>query len=237
MRCRLLLLLLLAWGWPAAVHAQAEPAPPGSVPVPPGPLVTPRPWPRVRVGADVRFSGLFPPTPQVAPDPGWGFGLWLSASLLPIGPMRFGLLIDFQQDRYAREFLERSERPSQSLVHSTFAFLAQLDLRHRWVRPFVAAGAGGSVVNHQSPLPSPDPASMLPTTDERDFIPLFRFRAGLGFSPVRAFEFGLLGDVSVTISGKTGGVIVKDGMLVLGDQALYAPGWGSLSLYASVNFY
>src|SRR5438552_2834208 len=80
---------------PPCAHAQAEPAPPGSVPSPPPPPLKPQVPARVRVAGDLRFSGLFGEAQEVAAPLGWGFGLQLSASLLPLGPLRLGFVLDF----------------------------------------------------------------------------------------------------------------------------------------------
>src|SRR5689334_7980926 len=72
-------------GGAGSARAQAEAAPPGSVPPPPSPPPPRPPPPRVRVVGDLRFSGLLGEAREVAAPLGWGFGLQLSASLLPVG--------------------------------------------------------------------------------------------------------------------------------------------------------
>ncbi len=245
---RPLLVLLLFWplcalgqGQPpvqeeAPSPGEAEAAPLGSVPLPSSPIPErPTLWPRVRVGADLRFSGLLGQTRQVAEELGWGFGLRLSASLLPLGPLSLGFLLDFQQDRFSRTFAEYPD-VAQQLVHSTFAVMPQLDLRSRFVHPFLAVGIGASVARHESPLP--DTVNQMPTTQNNTLAPLVRLLAGVGVSPLRWLEIGLSFDLSLTFSQDLGGVVRNPaGLLVPGSSTLFAPGWWSSSLYASYNFY
>src|SRR5437773_8576816 len=68
----------------------APPVPEQDLPPPPRPRPPPPSWPRVRIIADIRLSGLLGETRRVAPDLGWGFGLKLSASLLRLGPVQLG---------------------------------------------------------------------------------------------------------------------------------------------------
>jgi hypothetical protein len=218
---------------------EAEAAPEGSLPpptvTPPAPEPTPYLWPRVRVSADIRFSGLLGETTQVVEPLGWGWGLRFSASLLPVGAFSLGFLLDFQQDRFSRTLAQYPEVP-QLLVHSTFAIMPQLDFRSRWVHPWLAVGGGASVARHESPLP--DPQTQMPVTDNDTTVPLVRVAAGVGVSPLRWLEVGLSFDVSLTFSSDVGGVKSDaTGMLVPGTSTLFAPGWYSLSLYASYNFY
>lgn len=211
---------------------QAEAAPEGAIPgAPPSRLrgERPRPEPRVRVSADARFSMLLGESREVAPPLGWGFGLQLSASLLPLRALRLGFVVDYQQDRFTRTYPQRPE-VAQQLLHNTFAFQALLDLPSRWLRPYIAAGAGGSVGRHQPP-----------SSDEGEqtaLVPLFRFSAGLGVSPLRWLELTLGTDVSITVSEQRGGVQVDStGRLVNANGSLFAPGWWSLSLAAGYRFY
>ena len=114
--------------------------------------------------------------------------------------------------------------------------MPHLDLRSRWIHPWLAVGVGASVARHESPVP--DIVNRTPTTEDGALTPLFRLGAGLGVSPLRWLEVGLSVDVSLTLSEQVGGVERNAaGMLVPGTATIFAPGWGSLSLYASYNFY
>ena len=55
----------------------------------------------MRVSADARFSMLLGESREVAPPLGWGFGLQLSASLLPLLPLPATLLAATDFDRGA----------------------------------------------------------------------------------------------------------------------------------------
>lgn len=215
---------------------QAEPAPPGSVPSAEAPRPEPPP-PRVRVAGDLRFAGLFGEAAQAAAPLGWGFGLQLSASLLPLGPLRLGFVLDFAQDRFSRTLAAYPEQP-QLLLHNTFAAQALLDMPTRYVRPYLAAGAGLSAARHESPLPDPD--RQMPQTLDLGTLPLVRVSAGVGFSPLRWLEIGVSGELSFTFSDQRGGVL--DGGGAGGDalraQALlFSPGWGSLATWLGYRFY
>lgn len=207
----------------------AEPAPPESVPgTARRPLPDPLP-PRVRVAADARLAVLLGGTRDVAPPLGWGFGLQLSASLLPLGRLRLGFVADYQQDRFTRTFAQRPDAPQQ-LIHSTFAAQALLDLPTRWLRPYLAAGVGASVSRYVPPQED--------LAEETALSPLFRFSAGLGISPLRWLELTLSTDVSITVSERRGGVTQEpNGLLVPAMGPLFSPGWASFTLAAGYRFY
>lgn len=226
-----LLVCLLA---PAAVFAQAEPAP-GSLP---GTL--PRrepPPPRVRVAADARLAGLLGETARVAAPLGWGFGLQLSASLLPVGPLRLGFVLDFAQDRFARTIdgLEGVPDQGQLLLHNTFALQGLADLPTRWVRPYLAFGVGLSEARHESPLE--DPETQAPQTVDQATLPLLRLSAGLGISPLRWFEVGMSAELSFAFSELRGGVLADKGMVMRGDAPLFQPGWCALAAWVGYRFF
>lgn len=226
----LLLAAAPAWG-------QAEPAPPGSVPgAPPSDPIRPRTpqAPRVRVSAGARLSGLLGETAQVAPALGWGFGLQLSASLLPLGALRLGFVLDFAQDRFSRLF-DEPEGAAQLLTHTTFAAQGLLDWPGRWVRPYFAAGIGLSLARHESPFV--DPASETGDGVSTAVVPLLRLSAGLGISPLRWFEFGPAVDLSFTFSGRQGGVIdAGGGLLQPATGPIFQPGWWSVGTFVAYRF-
>lgn len=241
-----LLLMVVVLARPAPCQAQAEAAPPGTVPgwqPPPPPGF--QPPPRLRLGANVRFAWLLGDTPQVAPSLGWGFGLQLSASLLPLGRVRLGFVIDFAQDRLSRGFDAVGALyvgAQQELVHSTFAAQALLDAPigsgGRW-RPFLSAGVGGSVVRHTATLPTTCPIDQCPAQKVLDeaLVPLFRFSAGLYFAPLRALDVGLGVDFSVTVSDLRGGLAQQADRVSAAQGTLFSPGYGSLWLAAGYRFY
>jgi hypothetical protein len=229
---------------PGAAFAQAEAAPPGSVAPPdsaPRAAASSqgdpprRPLPaRVRVAGNVRFSGLLGETATAAAPLGWGFGLQLSAALLPVGYMRFGFVLDFAQDRFQRAITGYPETP-QLLLHNTFAVQALLDLPTRFVRPYLAVGAGLSAARHESPLP--DPAQQAPQTLELATLPLVRVSAGVAVSPLRWFEIGVSGELSFTFSDHRGGVLDQGTMAAPAMAQLFSPGWGSLATWVGYCFY
>jgi hypothetical protein len=246
MRLAACALAVVAFAVPAVALGQAEPAPPGSVPLagppgpggpgapPPGPPPEARRPPRVRVAGDLRFSGLRGEAAQAAAPLGWGFGLQLSASLLPVGVMRFGFVLDFAQDRFQRTIAAYPDL-QQTLLHNTFAVQALLDLPTRYLRPYIAAGAGLSVARHESPLP--DEANQMPYTFEVTTLPLVRVSAGLAVSPLRWFEIGVSGELSFTFSDQRGGVLDQGATAGPAMAQLFAPGWGSLATWVGYCFY
>jgi hypothetical protein len=188
----------------------------------------------VRVSAGARLSGLLGETAQVAPPLGWGFGLQLSASLLPLGALRLGFVLDFAQDRFSRIFAE-PEGATQALIHTTFAAQALLDWPGRWVRPYLAAGVGLSLARHESPFL--DPASETGDGVSTAVAPLLRLGAGLGISPLRWFEFGPAVDLSFTFSGRQGGVIDQGGgLLAPATGPIFQPGWWSVGSFVAYRF-
>ncbi|MCS6912936.1 MAG: hypothetical protein RMK29_05000 [Myxococcales bacterium] len=219
---------------PGAVLGQAEPAP-GSLPSAP-PRREPPP-PRVRIAANARLAGLLGEAAGVAPPLGWGFGLQLSASLVPVGPLRLGFVLDFAQDRFVRTIDTVAGLPEQGqlLLHNTFVLQGLADLPTRWVRPYLAFGAGLSEARHESPLE--DAATQAPQTVVQTTLPLLRLSAGLGISPLRWFEVGVSAELSFAFSALRGGVVVEGGMAARGDALLFQPGWGVLATWVSYRFF
>jgi hypothetical protein len=156
---------------------------------------------------------------------GYGGGVRLHAALLPLGPLRFGVGVQFAYDRLSRDKPGASvTSTTQALSHATFAALAILDGLFGRLRPWVGIGGGFSVAGYDDPSVNGSPPMPVHLAT---VVPLVQVAAGLGVQVYESFEIGLRTDVNLTFSSAAAGQPPR---------TVFEPGLATLSLDLGFRF-
>jgi hypothetical protein len=213
--------LLLALGVARVAYGQAEPAPPGYVPPAhptgatqaptppagvapregsPAELVLDKPW---YIGVGLRGDFRLGAGSDQLPQFGWGGVVEAERAIVHLGPLRFGIGAEFSYDRFAQDKLPAGTKITQSDVqfvsHSVFAAHLLLDLKFRWVRPWLHAGGGVSIAEYQNPSTTVGQAG----TSVSEAVPLAFGAIGFGVAITPEMELGLRGELLLTFSRTT----------------------------------